>query len=407
MASEARPEARLGRSWLIAARVAWIAVALTIMGLTAAGFVVGLRDWTLIGSESIYSAITAVGISVTASTWIGLIVPHVAFAAIGIVIFIRRNDDWPAMLFAIGLMVLTTLRPLVALERAVPGLRVPIEMVWLLEIYLFLITPFIFPDGRFVPSKTRLLAVVAAPAAWFLSAPTRTIIMLPDQPAGGITGGFVVAVTVISVYVALGLAAQVHRYRSASTPTERQQIKLVGLSVSMLVAVMAVAIALPSLFLDTGNRWFAWTMLATVPLFIGVAVSVAVAILRYNLFSIDRIISRTVAYATLSLVLAAVYISTTVVLGLFVGGRSDLSVAGATLAVAAVFRAARRRIQDAVDRRFNRRKYDVARTVDRFGSRLKNEFDVDELELQLLSVVDSTLEPRTASLWYAAKQDGT
>lgn len=405
--SEARPEARLGRPWLIAARVAWIAVALTVMGLAAAGFVVGLRDWTLIGSKSIYSAITAVGISVTAATWIGLVVPHVAFAAIGIVIFIRRNDDWPAMLFAIGLIALTTLRPLVALERAVPALRAPIEMVWLFEIYLLLITPFIFPDGRFVPSRTRLLAVVAAPAAWFLSAPTRTIIMLPDQPAGGMTGRFVVAVTVISAYVALGLAAQLHRYRNASTPTERQQVKIVGLSVNMLVAIMAVTIALPSLFFDTGNRWFAWTMLATVPLFIGVAVFVAVAILRYNLFSIDRIISRTVAYATLSLLLVAVYISTTVVLGLLLGGRSDLSVAGATLAVAAAFRTARRRIQDAVDRRFNRRKYDIARTVERFGSRLKNEFDVDELELQLLRVVASTIEPRTASLWHAANQDAT
>lgn len=397
---EAGPGTRPRRPWSSFARAALITVAMLILGLTAAGLVAGLRDWTLIGSRSINEAITAAGISVTAVTLVGLVLPHAAFAAIGIVIFLRRGDDWPALLFALGLVVLTTFRPLIALERAVPTLAVPIELVWIFETYLLLITLFVFPDGRFVPSVTRVLALAALPAAWFLSTPIRSIIMLPDQPPDAIRAQFETAVVVVSVFIAAGLSAQVYRYRTAPDPVQRQQIKLVGLAVGMLLVVMTTVIAVPSLFVDTSNHWFAWAMLATVPAFILVAVSVAVAILRYNLFAIDRIVSRTVAYAALSVVLAAVYATTAVVSGQLLGGQSDLSVAAATLAAAFTFHVARRRVQDAVDKRFNRRKYDIARTAIHFGRRLKDELDVDELEQQLLDVVRTTLEPRTASLWH-------
>lgn len=372
---------------------------LLVLGLTAAGFAAGLRDWTLIGSTSIYAAITAAGIPVTMATWIGLVLPHVAFVLIGIVIVWRRSDDWAAVLFAFGLIVLTTFRPLLALERAVPALAGVIEVVWLVETYLLLITLLVFPDGRFVPPITRTLAVAAVPAAWFVSDPMRSIIMLPDQPPDDIRTRFIAAVVVICLYVAAGLAAQVHRYRTAPDMIQRQRIKLVGFAVSTLLVVMAVGIAVPSLFVDTSNDLFAWIMLATVPAFIVVAGSVAIAILRYKLFDIDRIISRTVAYATLTLVLLVVYVMTTVVTAQLLRGRSDLSVAIATLAAAATFRTARRRIQDIVDKRFNRSKYDRTRIANSFGRQLKDELDVDEVEQQLLGLVRSTLEPRCASLW--------
>jgi hypothetical protein len=288
-----------------------------------------------------------------------------------------------------------------ALERASPMLSVPVEIVWLFAIFLSLITLFIFPDGHFVPSWTRFLAVAAIPAAALLSAPMRAIMMLPDMPAAGARHGFGRAVVILSGYVAVGVGAQVHRYRNVSDLVQRQQVKLVGLTMGALVSVLVLGFGIPSLFVDTGNPWFAWAMLATSPLFLSVGVAVAIAIMRYQLFAIDHIISRTLAYAALSLVLVVVYIGTTVVLGQLVGGRSNLSIAGATLAVAAVFRIARRRLQDAVDRRFNRRKYDAIRTVQEFGSHLRDEHDVDALERQLLDLVQYTLEPRKVSLWRA------
>jgi uncharacterized membrane protein YbhN (UPF0104 family) len=134
-----------------------------------------------------------------------------------------------------------------------------------------------------------------------------------------------------------------------------------------------------------------------------VPVSVGVAILRYRLYEIDRIINRTLVYGLLSAVLGGVYAVLVLLLGELFGGVGERTpswvVAGATLAVAALFQPVRRRIQQAVDRRFNRRKYDTARTIEGFASRLRDEVHLDNLSAELLAVVDQTMEPTQAWLW--------
>jgi hypothetical protein len=132
-------------------------------------------------------------------------------------------------------------------------------------------------------------------------------------------------------------------------------------------------------------------------------VGVGMAVLRYRLYDIDRLINRTLVYGLLTVLLAGVYASAVLVLGQVFGGvgRDPPSwvVAGATLAVAALFQPARRRIQEVVDRRFNRRKYNAARTVEAFATRLRDELDLDALSAELLAVVDQTMQPSAASLW--------
>ena len=127
------------------------------------------------------------------------------------------------------------------------------------------------------------------------------------------------------------------------------------------------------------------------------------AILRYRLYDIDRLISRALVYATLTVVLGLGYAGLVLALGqLFgrVGERTpSWAVAVATLAVAALFQPARRRIQQTVDRRFNRRRYNAARTVEVFSARLRDEIDLDTLAAELHTAVDQTLQPTTASLW--------
>jgi hypothetical protein len=127
--------------------------------------------------------------------------------------------------------------------------------------------------------------------------------------------------------------------------------------------------------------------------------AIGAAILRYRLYDLDRIISRTLAYALLTILLALGYAAVVLGLGRLLPQSSSLAVAAATLAVAAVFQPARRRIQAAVDRRFNRRRHDAARVIEAFGARLRDQVDLDSLSAELLAVVDQTMQPTQAWLW--------
>jgi hypothetical protein len=131
------------------------------------------------------------------------------------------------------------------------------------------------------------------------------------------------------------------------------------------------------------------------------------AILRYRLYDLDRIISRTVAYGLLTVLLGAGYAAVVLSLGRLLPESSTLVVAGATLAVAAVFQPARRRVQAAVDRRFNRRRHDAALTIAAFSARLRDEVDLESLRGDLLSVIDQTMQPTRASLWLRPQEPPT
>ena len=138
---------------------------------------------------------------------------------------------------------------------------------------------------------------------------------------------------------------------------------------------------------------FSWPLLLSVPL------AIAVAVLRYRLWDLDRLISRTVAYALLTLLLGLGYAAVVLGLGRLLPDSSSLAVAAATLAAAAAFSPLRRRIQQVVDRRFNRRRYDAAGTVEAFAARLRDQVDLDALHGELLAVVDQTMQPTRSSLW--------
>jgi hypothetical protein len=136
---------------------------------------------------------------------------------------------------------------------------------------------------------------------------------------------------------------------------------------------------------------------------LAVPLAIGIAILRYRLYDIDRIINRTLVYAVLTALLGLGYAAVVLLLGQVFGGVTDQppswAVAGAILTVAALFQPARRRIQEAVDRRFNRRCYDAARTVEAFSARLREQIDLDTLSAELLAVVDHSMEPTRVSLW--------
>jgi hypothetical protein len=392
-------------AWLTLARIAWVTVVVLTLGLAIAGFLIGFQRPELISPPSIRTALDHAGISHEVAILIGLVLPWVAFTATGLFIFWRRSDDWAAMLFALLLVVWggTTLRALEALERAYSSLWLPVRLISLTAVFLLLIVLLVFPDGRFVPAWTRLLAGAAVPLLVLFVDVSKTMNALPDPPEGISLGRFALQALVASVFLATGLWAQVYRYRHVSGPVQRQQTRWVVFSLGLLVVVLFVGLIFPSLFVDTANSWFAWMLLATAPLFIAFPVSVATAILRYRLYDIDRIISRTLVYGILTTFLAVVYAGTVLLLGQLFGGIGgeppSWAIAGVTLGVAALFQPARHRIQKAVDRRFNRRRYDAARTIEAFAARLRDQVDLDSLSAELMAVVNEAMEPTVASLW--------
>jgi hypothetical protein len=208
----------------------------------------------------------------------------------------------------------------------------------------------------------------------------------PLQAATGVA----LAVTVLGVLVAA--ASLVVRFRRARG-TERQQLRWVALAAAAVS--LAAALVLAAMLTET-PALFGWGLglcAAVLPLAIGAA------ILRYRLYDLDRIISRTLAYGLLTVLLGGGYAGVVLGLGQLLGRDSSLVVAMATLLVAAVFQPARRRIQAVVDRRFNRRRYDAARTIEQFSSRLHQQIDLSSLTAELLAVAERTVEPKMVSLW--------
>jgi len=168
------------------------------------------------------------------------------------------------------------------------------------------------------------------------------------------------------------------------------------LALGLLAAGVALGAVLAG-FLVLGGGYLV-PLLGTIP------VAAAVAILRHRLYDIDRIINRTVVYGVLTLLLGLGYAGVVLGLGRLLGRDSSLAVAGATLAVAGVFQPARRRVQQAVDRRFNRRRYDAAQTIAAFSARLRQQIDLDTLHAELLAVVGQTMQPTRVSLWLRPQQ---
>jgi hypothetical protein len=198
-----------------------------------------------------------------------------------------------------------------------------------------------------------------------------------------------------------GFASLVVRFFGAGG-LERQQLKwfvyaaVVGFAVLLLPSLLAGSLGSDLLSGEAGN--LAWTLAPA-----SLSAAVAVAVLRYRLYDIDRLINRTLVYGLLTAVLGLGYAGAVLLLGQLFGGVTrdppSWAVAGATLAVAALFQPVRRRIQHAVDRRFNRRRYDATRTIEAFSARLRDEVDLDTLSAELLTVVDRTMQPTMVSLW--------
>jgi hypothetical protein len=339
-----------------------------------------------------------------------------AFALVGAIVAVRRPRNpvgWffgaGAFLWALGVLS-SGLYWHVAFGRPDPPMAAD-YVAWLgtwsfLPAFTLLLAlvPLLFPTGAPLSPRWRVVGWTAAVAGGlatlsnaFAPGPLDTAdFSWVDNPFGieGLGLGTLADVSFIAVGAAAlaGLASLVVRYRRARG-IERLQLRWVAAAGCLLV-VGAVGGEVASGWLGSGAGWGA--------ILVGLlllAIAVAVALLRYRLYDIDVVINRTLVYGVLSATLAGAYVGTVLLLQLLLSPGSDLAIAGSTLAVAALFRPARTRIQAAVDRRFYRRRYDVARTLERFGARLRDEVDLDALGAELRWVVAETMQPDHVSLW--------
>jgi hypothetical protein len=354
-----------------------------------------------------------------------LIVP--TFATLGALIVSRRPGNTIGWLFFVsavagGMQFFSGQYATVALSGST---RLPVGpyAAWLstlmqfsaVSTIIFLIM--LFPTGRLLSPRWRAVAwavgLVLAVSLISLALSPGPIQDFAPTPnpfgVGVVVPGFLQALVGwlgLACIVAVVVSLVLRFYRSRGE--ERLQLKWFVYAATLGILAILLADFVP----EPLGVWIANLAWTVAPL--GLPVSAGIAILRYRLYDIDLIVNRTLVYGSLTASLALVYVGSVAslqyVLRATTGETSQLVVVASTLAIAALFNPLRRRIQNFVDRRFYRRKYDAAKTLERFGARLRDETDLEQLNAELLSVVRDTMQPKHASLWlrkpFAAKPEG-
>jgi hypothetical protein len=361
------------------------------------------------------------GEALTSEPWI--VVGVAPYAAVGALIMRRRHHNPMGWIFsAIGLLWATgalaeeyALRGFVLEPGSLPS---PVWAAWHGEWYwlafwglVLVFMPLLFPTGKIPSRRWRpvLWMAVATVGGFSALAALESELQLAQSrvtavnPFGipglhdvesGLLGGVLALLMLVSVCSAV--ASLVVRFRH-STGTERLQLKWFTYA-SVLFVAGFISMALVDVLAGARSTVADVLVVALVPM---PALGAGIAILKYRLYDIDRIINKTLVYGAVTALLAVGYFAGIVAAQAIVpvAGDSPVVVAATTLAMVALFRPLRNRIQDFVDRRFYRRRYDAARTIESFGSRLRQETDLDSLSSELLMLVSNTMQPAHASLW--------
>jgi hypothetical protein len=342
------------------------------------------------------------------------------FATIGLVLGLRRPANPIGWLYAAAGLVWSLQIPgtpwveyLLRVGRPLP-LAAQLaatfgDVVWAPAISLGVTLPLLLlPEGRLRSRRWRL-AVAASLAGAFLilvgALKPGQLISLPLANPLGLPGWAGVAAQVADTVggalhvgaLVAALVCVVLRFR-ASRGVERQQLRWVaaGATVGVLGLLTVTALLVGGTLFGFASGAWVLVALVTLPC---MPAAIGVAVLRYRLWDLDRLISRTVTYTLVTALLVVPYLLILPVATRLAAGSGNLAVAGATLAAAAGFQPLRRRVQDLVDRRFNRARYDAVRTVAGFAARLREQVDLDALAAELLATVDQTMQPTQASLW--------
>ena len=408
----ARPSTTVRGRRLAAARVMWVVIASLAAALSVAGLPALYGEFRTLSfydpvvRDAVRTNLAELGLSVDFYAAYLLTLPivlAVACFAVAALLFWRRSDE-PMVLFVAMLLVLLgatfsgSVRALVGNNPMWEWVNSVLNALSLASVFLFF---YLFPDGRFVPRWTRWLAI-------FLVTYMVPTALFPGSPLNPENWPALPYTLLLASLLTTGVLAQVHRYRRVSGPMQRQQTKWVvfGFAAALVgyLAVISLQVVFPSL--EPGTLAQLIGAASTLCFMLLIPLSFAFAILRYRLYDIDVVINRTLVYGSLTATLVALYFSSVITLqylfSLLTGQGNTLAIVASTLAIAALFNPLRRRIQGFIDRRFYRRKYDARKTLEAFGSKLRDETDLEKLCEDLGEVVDETMQPSHISLWLSS-----
>ena len=388
--------------WLFAARTAWVAVALLIVGLSIADAPGRYREMlTLcVGDECASEQLTpeiserfqSLGVSLGLYAGSSLAL-RLGFGLMTLLIagtiFWRKSADPMGLLvaFTLALFAVTGEDGSVTAHPLVRSLLTTLSgMGFILFITLF----FLFPDGRFVPRWTGPYLI-----AWAATTLGLVGILMPLYPALEKSLGLFYIVT-----FATPVFAQVYRYIRNPDPLKRQQTKWVVVGITG----MAVGVLLTYGVFGEGSFLFHLLGFPIINVSLSlIPLSIAFSILRYRLWDIDMVINRALVYGVLTAALGSAYFGSIVLLQaafrVLTGQESTLALVASTLAIAALFQPLRRRVQTTIDRRFYRRRYDAARTLASFGRTARDEVDLRRLTGALVGAVEKMVQPASVFLW--------
>jgi hypothetical protein len=336
-------------------------------------------------------------------------IPLVVF---GLLIFWRRSGDRAALLISFLLLITSygSLAPAVVNRFGEYGVFINRLLTVISAVSLPLVF-YLFPDGRFVPRWTRWAALIffliLLPSLLFPGSRFDTLFATPG-PLG--------MVIMLPFFGSL-IYAQVYRYYKVSGPTERLQTKWVTLGMLLIPFAWTLnGLVIPTLAPELAHvtaatiRTRLWIdLLVFQPLYLVFPIGMGISLLRYRLYDIDLIIRRTLQYSLLTISLGVIYLGVIVILQNLLGGltgerQPEIVTVISTLSIAALFTPLRRRIQDFVDRRFYRKKYNVEQSLADFALHARNETDLDQLNGQLVAVVQAAMQPEHTAVWLRALQ---
>ena len=417
---------RLQGRWLAIARAVWIVLALLLLANFIASILASYDLLRTICTNSSFGhcniwqptpgngqALQRLGLSLNTYAMYTLTIDVIAsfvFLTVGAVIFWRKSNEWMGLFVSLVLVIFGSFGVSDSLAGTFITAQTPLAIELLIYPLILLQWPALgvllltFPTGRFAPRWSWVVVLLWLVQVWFFSF--------------GNFGSWPLVLIAANFLLLLGSTAgiQVYRYLHIYNPVQRQQTKWLVFAFSVIVVLLVLYLAIGGLvpaFSQPDSLYRLTRATIEMIFFLLIPLSIGIAILRYRLWDIDVIIHRTLVYGTLTAMLTIVYAALVIALQFLshrLTGQTEenpLAIVASTLVIAALFNPLRKRIQAFIDRRFFRRKYDAARTLEAFSAITRNEVDLNRLSEQLVAVVHETMQPAFVSLWLHKPEQGS